>query len=108
MSNFKDAVQKDVKAVFINMDEFADIHVLNGVETLCVVDTDITSATNENDNNNVVGVFLNACKIYVAESDIETRPVEGELLDLDGETYIVRKVSRESGILEITAEANLQ
>ena len=46
MSAFKDAVSKDVKAVFLNLDEFANEHTLNGKTVVCVVDKDLTTAGN--------------------------------------------------------------
>lgn len=105
MSIFKNAVANDIHAVFINDDEFADYHFLNGNRVRCIVDTDITDAFK---GGNVDGVFVNTCTIYVATSDIENRPVEGELLELDDKTYFVRKVGFEDGIFAIVVEANEQ
>lgn len=101
MSAFKDTIAKDIKSVFINIDEFADEHSLNGKVVRCVVDKDLTMGAKDN----MVGVFMNAVTIYVAEKDIEKRPVEGALLELDDETYTVRNVSAEDGMLVIIAEA---
>lgn len=108
MSAFKDAVQKDIKAVFINIDEFANEHNLNGKVVRCVVDKDLTSAAPDTVANPLVGVFLNAVTIYVDKKDLEVQPVEGALLYLDEETYIVRNVSVEEGMLVITAEVHGQ
>lgn len=105
MSNFKNAVEKDVKAVFINPDEFADYHSLNGNQVRCIVDTDVTDAYK---GGNIDGVFVNTLTIFVATEDIEPRPVEGELLELDEKTYFVRKVGFEDGIYSIVVEANEQ
>ncbi|MGN0885798.1 MAG: hypothetical protein ACI4RT_02245 [Candidatus Spyradenecus sp.] len=104
MSAFKEAVKQDVKSVFVNLDEFADRHALNGETVSCIVDEDLT----EGANTTYEGVFLNTVKIYVATEDLPARPVEGELLYLDEEVYLVRKVSDEAGVLVITAEAHNQ
>ena len=103
MSRFKAAVQNDIKGTFLNMDEFADTHVINGVTVQCVIDTDIISEGHPE----LQGVFLNTLTIYVSASDI-TAPVEGELLYLDSKMHIVRRVSEEQGMLVITVEANEQ
>lgn len=39
MSSFKDQLAKDIEQVFINTQEFADIHTLEGVELPCVVNS---------------------------------------------------------------------
>lgn len=104
MSRFKDAITADVKAVFINCDEFGDIHCVNGERVPCVVDTDVTAGADKS----FEGVFVNTVTLYIATADIETRPVEGELLVLDERVYIVRKVSDESEMLVITLEVHDQ
>lgn len=108
MSAFKDAIAKDIKSVFINIDEFADEHTLNGKKVHCVLDKDITDGTKDRVTDPVYGVFLNAITIYVDAKDIDRKPVEGEPLSLDKKRYIVRNVSVEGGILVILAEANDQ
>ena len=39
MISFKDQLAKDIEQVFINTEEFADIHILDGVELPCVVNS---------------------------------------------------------------------
>lgn len=104
MSAFKDAVSKDVKAVFLNLDEFANEHTLNGKTVVCVVDKDLTTAG----NSHFEGVFLNTNTIYVDVKDMEQRPVEGQIIRLDGVRLMVRSVSVEEGIYVIVAEENAQ
>lgn len=38
MSDFKDMVQADIKEIFLNFDEFGEIHTINGEEVLIIVD----------------------------------------------------------------------
>lgn len=108
MSAFKDAVSRDIGAVFLNIEEFADKHVLNGQDVTCLVDKDLTNEANKTASNPLEGVFLNTITIYVKCGDIATQPVEGEILRLDGERYFVRSVSVEMGVLVIVAEVNNQ
>lgn len=107
MSGFKNAVKKDVKSVFINHDEFAESHTIDGVSVVCIVDKDITDGRDGREIN-FEGVFLNTLTIYVSTADIENRPVEGQYIDFDGETYHVLNVSDEDGILAIIVEVNAQ
>lgn len=103
MSAFKDAVANDVMAVFLNEDEFADVHEINGERVSCVIDTDLTNGAGAN----LEGVFVNTLNVYVREGDIDT-PVEGAILSVDGSMHLVRSVSVENGMLVIAAEANEQ
>lgn len=102
--NFKEAVQKDIVSVFLNHEEFADEHVLNDRNVVCLVDKDMTSPATQS----LEGVFMNAVTIYVKSDDMERQPVENELLFLDGAMYIVRSVSVEMGVLVIVAEVHNQ
>lgn len=45
MSAFKEQVAKDLD-VFINADEFADLHNINGVKVKCIVSTDESTTAN--------------------------------------------------------------
>lgn len=101
MSAFKDAVAKDVTDVFLNVDEFADIHEINDERVACVIATDMVKEAADG----LEGVFINAKTIHLREGDIET-PVEGATLFVDGLMHLVRSVSVEGGMLVIVAEAN--
>lgn len=104
MSAFKDAISKDVKAVFINLDEFADEHTLDGKTIVCIVDKDITSEADKH----FEGVFVTNITIYVDAKDMDAQPVEGQQIVFDDEYYFVRNVSVEAGIYAIVAEVNRQ
>ena len=108
MSAFKDTIAKDIKSVFINIDEFADEHDLNGKKVRCVVDKDITASAKDTIANPLEGVFVSAITIYVDAKDIDRKPVEGELLSLDKKRHIVCNVSVEDGMLVILAEVHDQ
>lgn len=105
MSAFKDAVAADIKGVFINSDEFAETHNLNGKSVLCVVDK---NSIVEGRDGKIEGVFLNSLSIHVSKDDLDSIPIEGEWLSIDGSFHIVRSVSEEMGVLVILAEANEQ
>ncbi len=104
MSWFKDLVQSDVEDVFLNSEEFAQEHVINGDKVRCILDKIINEAHSE---DSYVGVFVNQLKIYVRTGDILT-PEEGDLIQVDGSNHIVQSVSEEMGVLVIVADANKQ
>jgi hypothetical protein len=108
MSSFKDAVAADIKTVFINTDEFADVHELNGVGVPMVIDTSIISEAKATIASPLEGVFLNTKTLYVSAEDLGISPVEGEIITLDGAMHLVKSVSLEQGVLVIVIEANEQ
>lgn len=105
MTRFKEQVRKDVKGVFINFAEFADWHNLNGKDTLCVISRDFTDELPLG-SRNLEGVFLNDLTIYVEDLDMQPRPVEGEMMRVDGSLHLVKSVSDEMGVYVIICEAN--
>lgn len=105
MNQFKDSLKADVKGVFLNCDEFSDSHLVNGKEIICQVDTDVIDPKTGSVAAPFYGVFLNTVTLYVASEDMD-RPVEGQLLHLDDQTFVVRQVKDEVGIFVIVMEAN--
>lgn len=107
MSAFKDAVANDIKGVFINALEFADLHNINGNMVNCVVDRDVIKERGTPSSSEYAeGVFLEQIMIFVAKDDLPRVPVKGELLRLDGDRYLVDEVYEDMGMLQITIEDN--
>ncbi len=97
MSDFKDAVASDIDDVFLNVDEFADEHVINGVDVRCVIDNIDTQDDGESDR---YGTFATSIRVHIKEGIIST-PVENELLSIDGYDFTVMRVSREVGVIVV-------
>jgi len=97
---FKEQIQQDI-GVFLNSDEFADLHDIDGEQIACVFDNDIFQK-----GQAVDGVFSNAKKLFIKASDIPDRPVSGQHIRVNGELYLVSDSTEVMGILEITLEAN--
>lgn len=110
MSAFKDMVAADVKAVFINQLEFADMHNINGVMVNAVVDRDVIKdrQARAGVSEYSEGVFADEMLVYVAADDLTRKPVRGEIFRLDGGLYLVQEVAENMGVLEITITANEQ
>lgn len=107
MSAFKDAVKADIKQVFINLLEFADVHNINGEEVAAVIDRDILKERpNLTTSVEARAIFEEEIHIYVAYDDLVRKPVKDEILRLDGAIFIVEEVAENMGVLEITIRAN--
>ena len=102
--SFKDILQRDIKNVFLNPDEFADTHDLNGKSVAAVIDDDfldeITLKLNDEYQRTAAGLFGGTIAIYVAKSDFgKIKP--GRALTVDGRLYTVMSTSEQDGILKI-------
>lgn len=107
MSAFKDAVQADVKRVFLNALEFADMHRINGALVRAMVDRDVLKERPRlRIEEYAEGVFREELLVYVATGDLPRVPVRGEIFRLDDERYLVEEVAENMGVLEITVAAN--
>ena len=105
--DFKSMVAHDIDSVFFCGNEFAEMHRINDDLVECVIDELLTKESADTLTNPIEGVFLNGITIYVKKGDIR-KPVEGEVLMIDGRMHLVKRVSDEMGLLTIVAEANEQ
>lgn len=109
---FKDIIAKDVHEVFINPEEFSEIHTLNGVPMPVQIDSNEQIEREKRVNQNMNGIYVNQKLIYVATEDYKKipgrtgMPKQGSVLTLDGKTYRVADAIDEDGIYSITLEAN--
>lgn len=106
MSAFKDVIAEDIHRTFLNTDEFSDIHMINGKEMPCQLDSNEQIEREKRMNQNIDGVYLNQKLIYVAASDYGPMPKQGSLVTMDGRKYRVADAIDEGGVYSITLEAN--
>lgn len=103
---FKEIIADDVHRTFLNIEEFSDIHTVNGKEMPVQVDTNEQIEREKRMSQNVDGVYMNQKLIYVAASDFGPMPKQGSILNLDGKVYRVADAVDEYGVYSITIEAN--
>lgn len=99
MSRFKDMVARDALTVFMNMEEFAEVHDINGRRLRCIIDT------NEADTAPSLyeGVYTLLTTVYVLSSEIRA-PAVDEVFTIDNVMFVVKHVSDEDGLIVIKAE----
>lgn len=103
---FKDCIKSDVHGIFLNTDEFSDIHTINGKEMPVQVDTNEQIEREKRMNQNVDGVFTNQKLIYVSADDFGDIPKQGHIMNFDGRIYRVIDAVDEYGVYSITIEEN--
>ncbi len=103
---FKEIIADDVHRTFLNVEEFSDMHAVNGKEMPVQIDTNEQIEREKRMSQNVDGVYTNQKLIYVASSDFGPMPKQGSILNLDGKIYRVADAVDEYGVYSITIEAN--
>lgn len=103
---FKNIVREDVHNVFLNIEEFSEIHTINGKSMPVQVDSNEQIEREKRSAKNIEGIFTNQRLIYVADSDFGPMPKQGSLLTMDNRMFRVADAVDEDGIYSITLEAN--
>lgn len=103
---FKNIVREDVHNVFLNIEEFSEIHTINGKSMPVQVDSNEQIEREKRSAKNIEGIFTNQRLIYVAASDFGPVPKQGSLLTMDNRMFRVADAVDEDGIYSITLEAN--
>lgn len=102
--SLKDQMQADLD-LFLNLDEFAGWHDIDGRQVIASVDSDVnreeTVVSERRD-----GVYIGEIIVLVRATDLPERPVKGQHIKLDGELHLVKQCSEDMGMFEIVLEAN--
>lgn len=99
---FKDQVNADLD-VFLNLDEFGELHTINGVQLNIVIDNDKLKERQAKAQYGYEGDLL----FYVAKVSYGDLPAVGQIVRFDGEIYRVSDVQDAAGLLTITLAANM-
>ena len=103
---FKEQVATDLD-VFLNLDEFADTHNINGLQVKCLIDLDDLRKFRVNQQAiNYPWVYGSYKTLFAKTVDLPNRPVVGQHLRVDGELYLVAQCSEADGMLEVSLEVN--
>lgn len=108
MSAFKDMIERDITTVFLNADEFAEIHNLNGTDCVCVISTEQTDdrrAFLQGVKRTPDGLHGDYITICVKISDLESVPKQGTNFKVDGKRYTVDSCTSDMGMLTIVLGA---
>lgn len=98
--SFKEQLQKDIPAVFVNPQEFAEEHNIDGENILCVIDTNIIHSMSSLVEGDVFGSQI---VLFIAASKIE-KPVRRQIMTIDSVMYLVQEVAENIGMYQITLE----
>ena len=104
--SFKDQIKQDLSDVFLNLDEFADLHRIEGKEVPVVIDSDIMAKLSKIGDNRIHGMDEADVVIMGKASDLPENLDPGRLLNLDGREVIVVTTTSEMGLVQIAVRQN--
>lgn len=104
--SFKDQIKQDLSDIFLNLDEFADLHRIEGKEVPVVIDSDIMAKLSKIGDNRMHGMDEADMVIMGKASDLPENLDPGRLLNLDGREVIVVTTTSEMGLVQIAVRQN--
>ena len=104
--SFKDQIKQDLSDIFLNLDEFADLHRIEGKEVPVVIDSDIMAKLSKIGDNRIHGMDEADMVIMGKASDLPENLDPGRLLNLDGREVIVVTTTSEMGLVQIAVCQN--
>lgn len=109
MSGFKDMVAADRDKVFLNLDEYAEEHNLNGTDCNCILQDESVAEelqTADNFSQTYAGLYGSRILVNVKTEDLPEVPVEGQSFYVDNKLYLVESSANDMGMLTIQLVAN--
>lgn len=100
---FKELIQKDLDAVFLNLDEFAELHRVEGKQIPVVVDNDQLIKLKQ---GQILGLVEADMLLMGKETDFPDDIEPGRLLNVDGREYIVTNSGKDMGLVEVALSQN--
>ena len=104
--SFKDQIKQDLSDVFLNLDEFADLHRIEGKEVPVVIVSDIMAKLSKIGDNRIHGMDEADMVIMGKASGLPENLDPGRLLNLDGREVIVVTTTSEMGLVQIAVRQN--
>lgn len=101
--SFKEQIQKDLDNVFFNLDEFGELHRIEGVEIAVVIDSD---QLNKLKKGQILGLIEADILIMGRAVDFPDFLEPGRLLNVDGRELIVANSGEDMGLVEVALRQN--
>jgi hypothetical protein len=96
---FKEQLEKDLKNVFFNINEFAEMHNVEGEDVLVVIDKDLFKEKYkeiETEDIIILGITL-----FIQKEHLRGEPKVNREMTVDGKTYTIRDSSLKNNMYEI-------
>lgn len=101
--SLKDQIAADINRVFLNKDEFADDHMIEGATVTCVVNEDTTNKIKE---GRILGLIEADMVIFGKTADLPADRGPESIINVDGREMIVIKWAESMGMSEVALRQN--
>lgn len=104
---FKEILSADRKNIFLNPQEFGEVHAVDGVPMTIIIDENeiISRSKRQAEGGRIDGVYSRQLLFYVSRQDFGKLPGAGRELTLDGHKFRVIEALNEGGVYSITIGA---
>lgn len=106
MISFKVQMEKDFDDTFFNLEEFAELHMIDGKEIPVVKDSETLMQLNLGKTAHSDGIFTDSIVLFVQKKHMEYEPVIGQIMEFDGVTYPIDNVLSDTGGYTIILRGN--
>lgn len=101
--SFKEQILADLEAVFLNLDEFAELHRVEGKEIAVVMDND---QMNKLKKGQILGLIEADYLLMGKEADFPAELEPGRMINLDGREMLIVNSGRDLGLVEVALSQN--
>ena len=106
--SFKEQVMRDLDNVFLNLDEFAEMHRVEGKTIPVVIDKDsfVKMGGQGSKQGQILGIVEADILLMAKVSDLPPEKAPGGFLNLDGREHIITAWGVNMGFAEIALKQN--
>lgn len=101
--SFKERIQQDIDTVFLNLEEFAELHRIEGKEIPIVIDNNELTKLKQ---GQILGLVDADILIFGRREDFPKNMNPGRLLNVDGREMIVTNTGVDMGMIEVALKQN--
>ncbi|MBP1926851.1 hypothetical protein J2Z76_002721 [Sedimentibacter acidaminivorans] len=98
---FKEQLAHDTETIFLNNNEFSEVHIIDGVPTNIIIDNDELKKRTKNEYN---GIYFGDLLYFVDKRHFAKEPKIGETQIFDKRPCTVTDVKKSSTMYEIVLE----
>ena len=106
MRSFRDQMEMDFDNTFLNLNEFAEIHDIDGKKIPVVVDNETLLQLNLGKTTDSNGIFREDKMFFVQKKHLDYEPVIDQIVEFDGELYPIGNILEDFGGYTIILRGN--
>lgn len=102
--SFKSQIEADITSVFLNGNEFAETHMIEGTAVVCVLNSDTADKIKD---GRILGNIEADMIIFGKTSDLPRQRGPESIINVDGREMVVIKWGESEGVTEIALRGSV-